>query len=409
MKLKFIDPRMFKFIDWFLIGIILLLTIFSFVAIASAQSKTLAEGTESLSDAIVQLNLYHVLQQLAWFGIGMFALFMVLIPDYHAIGEYYKWMYVIIIVLLVLVKFFGREVGGTPGWFRIGDAGFQPAEFGKIVMIITLAHLISNKTRGKDGGIKTLKDMLPIFIAFAIPFALIMWQPDWGTAFVYAFTFMSMLFIARTSIKIIIGLIAGVGISIPIAWEFMMPFQRNRIYTYFGIVQEGISDQKAQSLAHQANQAQTAVGAGQITGRGLFSVGVEARTNIPENHTDFIFASTAESIGFIGAAALLLLFFVLIFRTVYLSTKAKDDFGMLIIFGVAAMTLFHVFQNIAMNIGVMPISGIPLPFFSYGGSNLLTNMIAYGLVINVSMRRQNWGTSKQLAGGAMHGLRQGRY
>jgi len=189
----------------------------------------------------------------------------------------------------------------------------------------------------------------------------------------------------------------------------MMPFQHARIYTYFGIVQEGVSDQRAQDLALQANQAQTAVGAGQITGRGLFSMdGAGRLTHIPEKHTDFIFAATAESIGFIGSAILLLLFFILMFRTLYLATKAKDDFGMLIIFGVASMTLFHVFENIGMNIGVMPISGIPLPFFSYGGSNLLTNMIAYGLVINVSMRRHNWGTSK-LTGGAMHGFRQGRY
>lgn len=410
MKFRLIDPRMFKFIDWFLFGVIIMLTLFSLVAIASAQSEPLAEETSSISEIISQLNLYHVFQQLAWLGVGLFAMFIVLIPDYHAIGEYYKWIYVIIVALLVLVLIFGKEVNGTVGWFRIGNSGFQPAELGKIGMIIVLARMISDKTRGKDGGIRKLKDMLPILIVFFIPISLVLLQPDLGTVLVYGFTFFSMLFIARTSIKIIAGIIVCTGVSIPVAWELLADWQKNRIYSHFGIVQEGVTGQQASSNSFQADLAQTAVGAGQITGRGLFSIGgAGGLTNIPEKHTDFIFASTAESIGFIGAALLTLLFFILLFRTMYLATKAKDEFGTLIIFGIAAMTLFHVFENIGMNIGVMPITGIPLPFFSYGGSSLLTNMIGFGLVINVSMRRQNWGTSKLTGSGMGGSLGRGRY
>ena len=135
-----------------------------------------------------------------------------------------------------------------------------------------------------------------------------------------------------------------------------------------------------------------AAGSGEVTGKGLFSLGGETQSSsIPYNHTDFIFASTTEAVGFIGALVIILLYFVLMGRMLYLATKAKDEFGKLIIIGVLAMTLFHIFENIGMNIGVMPITGIPLPFFSYGGSNLLTNMLAFGLVLNVNMRRQNWG------------------
>ncbi len=404
MKFRLIDSRMFKFIDWFLFGIIVVLSLFSLVAIANAQSEPLEEGTGSLSEAISQLNLSHVLQQLAWFGVALFAMFIVLIPDYHAIGEYYKWIYIIIIALLVLVLIIGKEVKGTVGWFRIGDSGFQPAELGKIAIIIIMARMISEKTRGKDGGIRKIKDILPMLIVFLIPVGLILLQPDYGAAMVYVFTFFSMLFIARTSIKLILGMVASAAALAPL---LLLGWQKTRIdvflYTFFGVVPEGTTQEEIARSAFQSLQAKTAVGAGQITGRGLFSMGGAGQlTNIPEKHTDFIFASTAESIGFIGTVFLTLLFFILLFRTMYLATKAKDEFGTLIIFGVAAMTLFHVFENIAMNIGVMPITGITLPFFSYGGSSLLTNMIAFGLVINVSMRRQNWGTSK-LTGGGMRG------
>jgi rod shape determining protein RodA len=171
-------------------------------------------------------------------------------------------------------------------------------------------------------------------------------------------------------------------------------WQKNRIYSFLGIQTEGMTDQQAADNARQATQAKIAIGSGQVSGKGMFSMGGESRlSHIAEKHTDFIFASTAEAVGFIGAMIIILLYFTLIIRTLWLATKAKDDFGALICVGVFAMTLFHIFENIGMNIGVMPITGIPLPFFSYGGSNLLTNMIAFGLVINVSMRRQRWSFS----------------
>ena len=391
MKLRFIDPRMFKHIDWLLFANIIVLILFSFVAIASAVSEPLTEEAGSLSAAISKLDLYHVIQQLSWFGVGLFAMFIVLLPDYNAIGEYYKWIYIILIVLLVAVLFLGKEVNGTKGWFRIGESGFQPAELGKIAIIIMMARMISNRTKGKDGGIKKIRDLLPIIGIFLVPFALIMIQPDWGTAMVYAFTFFSMIFIAKTSLKLILGMFVCIGVAIPAAWFIMADWQKNRIYSFMGMPVEGMTEQEIADMGRQANQARTAIGSGQVSGKGLFSLGGESRlSHIPFKHTDFIFASTTEAVGFVGAAIIILLYFVLIIRTLWLATKAKDDFGMMIVVGVLAMTLFHIFENIGMNIGVMPITGIPLPFFSYGGSNLLTNMIAFGLVINVGMRRQRW-------------------
>jgi rod shape determining protein RodA len=382
---------MFKFIDWLLFANIIVLILFSFVAIASAESDPLVENAGSLSAAIEQLDLTHALQQLAWFGVGMLALFIVLLPDYHAIEEYYKWIYIVIVGLLVAVYFFGSEINGTTGWFRIGTSGFQPSEVGKIGMIIVMAHLISKKTQGHDGGIRKVKDIALILGLFIVPVALIVIQPDWGTAFVYTFTFIAMLFMARTSLKLIGGIFACVGVALPVAWFVMADWQKDRIYSFLGIATPDMTPQQIEDMGMQAKQARVAVGSGQVSGKGLFSLGGESKlSDIFAKQTDFIFASTAEAIGFIGVVVMMVLYFVLIFRTMYLATKAKDDFGSLIIVGVAAMTLFHIFENIGMNIGVMPITGIPLPFMSYGGSNLLTNMIAFGLVINVSMRRHRW-------------------
>ncbi len=150
-------------------------------------------------------------------------MFIVLIPDYHAIGEYYKWMYVIVIALLVAVYLFGTEVSGTKGWFRIGNSGFQPAELGKIVMIIAIARMIANCTRGKDGGIRKIRDILPVAAVFALPVLLIMIQPDWGRRLCTRLLFSSCCYSQGTSIKLIIGLLVCTGVALPAAWLIMAP------------------------------------------------------------------------------------------------------------------------------------------------------------------------------------------
>jgi rod shape determining protein RodA len=382
---------MFKHIDWLLFANIVLLIMMSLVAIASALSEPLEEAPSSFMGVIGQLDLQYVFLQLQWFGVGLFAMFIVLLPDYHAIGEYYKWIYVVVIALLVAVYFFGKNINGTTGWFRIGTSGFQPSEVGKVAMVIVLARMISERCKGKDGGIRRIRDLLPLLGVVLLPVGLIILQKDFGTAVVYLFTFFSMLFMARTSWKLIAGILGSVGVALPVTWLLLDQWQKNRVYTFLGVPIPGASAAENAKFTWQSDLAKQAAGSGQITGRGLFSIGGQnASANIPYNHTDFIFASTTEAVGFIGAMILILLFCLLLFRTLYLASKAKDDFGMLVIIGVFAMTLFHVFENIGMNIGVTPITGIPLPFFSYGGSNLLTNMIAFGLVINVSMRRVRW-------------------
>ena len=274
MKLHIIDKRMFKYIDWLLFANIILLILLSFIAIASALSEPLADETGSLSAAIAQLDLYYVFQQLSWFGVGLFAMFIVLLPDYHAIGEYYKWIYVIIIALLVAVYLFGTEVNGTKGWFRIGNSGFSAER--------AWENRNDYRTREDDlcphegQGWRDSEDTghtAPSSAHFVIPLLLILIQPDWGTALVYAFTFISMLFIAKTSLKIIIGLFVCAGIAAPVAWLLMADWQKERIYGFLQIPMEGMSDQEIKDMTYQSDQAKIAAGSGQVTGKGLFSMG----------------------------------------------------------------------------------------------------------------------------------------
>ena len=357
---------MFKHIDWLLFANIVLLVMMSLVAIASALSEPITEETGSFMSIISQLDLKYVMLQLQWFGVGLFAMFITLLPDYHAIGEYYKWIYMVIIVLLVAVYFLGANINGTTGWFRIGTSGFQPSEVGKVAMIIVMAKLISDRTKGKAGGIRRIRDLLLLLGVFIVPVALIILQKDLGTAMVYMFTFFSMLFMARTSWKLIAGLLGCVGVALPITWLLLADWQKDRIYTFLGMEATGTSTTDA---SWQSTLAQKAAGSGQIWGRGAVLYGRhEYGFQHPfQPHGLHFRFNGGSGVGFIGAMVIILLYCLLLFRTLYLASKAKDDFGALIIVGVLAMTLFHVFENIGMNIGVMPITGIPLPFFQLRG------------------------------------------
>jgi len=367
-----------KFVDWFLLINITAIVLFSLVAIANATAKPFTGEEQTLGDYLEKVNFYYVTLQLLWFIVGLVGICVIMIPDYHNIGDYTIWIYFINIALLVFVLLTSK-IRGITGWFQLGERGFQPSELGKIAIIITLAKMVSDKTNGKE-GITKFRDILPIVGAFLLPFGLIMAQPDFGTAFVYAAIFFGILFMAKTSIKII-GVIVGAALClIPVMWFVVMSEdQKVRIIDFFN---------PAGSASTQVAQAKVAIGSGQVTGKGFFSTGVLGRLGfVPDDHTDFIFSVTIEPIGFIGGIILILLFFTLIFRALYLALKAKDDFGKYIIVGVVSMTIFHIFENIGMNMGMMPVTGIPLPFFSYGGSNMLANMLAFGLVLNVNMRR----------------------
>lgn len=384
MRLAIFQKNTWKQIDWVLLLIVLCIVLYGVIAITSTTSDAMEEG-ESLGSYLSSLDFGYSGLQLIYFAIGLVAIVVLLILDYNNLRDFSNILYWISVALLLAVLL-SENVRGISGWFKLGSRGFQPAELCKIVIIIVLAKEFAQRTEGKEQGIHTFRELFPIIWRFLIPFALIVVQPDWGTALVYVFVLIGMMFMAKTSIKLMAILGLGAIALMPLAWLFMADWQKDRFYSFLNPTAD------LQGSGFNVDRAKTVGGSGGLSGKGFFSEDLLTQQSgyLPESHTDFIFSSATEAVGFIGALILIVLYLLLILRFVQLSTRAKDDFGMYIIIGVSAMFLFHIFENIGMNIGTMPVTGIPLPLFSYGGSNMLTCMIAIGLVLNVNMRRSRY-------------------
>lgn len=392
MKSKLINKNMWKYVDWFLIIIIVVLVGYSLLSILNATAAPFTGDETTFGEFVANLDLSSVGWQFIFFAIGLALMFLVMLVDYHSLGHFTDWFYWATVALLVAVLFLGDRQNGTSGWFMIGSRGFQPAEVCKILIIIVFAKLFSDKTEGHEEGLQSLRDVFPMLWRLLLPVVLIAAQPDMGTAIVYVVIFAVMLFMAKASWKVWLILIGIVGAALVAYLVYIANdpgnYQWIRILSFFNPSAEEV---KLNDADMQMIQAQLAIGSGQFFGKGLFTPGSLSQLGyVPFSHNDFIFAVTVEAFGFLGGIVLIILYFLLIARTFMLALRAKDDFGAYIIIGVAAMTLFHVVENIGMNIGLLPVTGIPLPFFSSGGSNMITNCIAFGLVISVDMRRQRW-------------------
>lgn len=368
-RLKFIDKT-------FIIAITLMLTL-GLVVLLSASS------------AICNGSFYYVKKQIIWLIIGTFLAVLIIRYDYAQLERYRKYIYGISIIILLSVLVFGKEVRGTTGWIALGPLPMvQPAEFTKILLILAFADFLAQR----KGNLDTLGEILPCFVFMGIPFLLIMAQPDLGTALVYIAFTLGMMFVAganwRILLKIIGGAVAVIALALFLhfqfgAWLPLDDYQIDRLIVFADPYNDGKGGRGA---GWNTIQSLVAIGSGGLTGKGLFH-GTQVQLNfLPEHHTDFIYAVIGEELGFIGAALVIILYGIILWRTVVISYNAQDLFGSYLVLGISAMWLFHIFENIGMSIGVMPITGIPLPFLSYGGSAMLTNMIAVGLVLSVNIR-----------------------
>ncbi|MDD3612363.1 MAG: rod shape-determining protein RodA [Clostridia bacterium] len=377
------DKQLFKNIDYIIIFTIVLLVGIGIFTIGLA-TRSPVDGSEDITGAIESLNLNQVKLQLIWFGTGLVLMIITASLDYHFLATISPYIYGIVVGLLVLVAFAGSEGGGAIRWIQIGPFKLQPSEFAKIAVILSLARLMAKR---EEKGINNIKSIGLILITIGIPIVLIVVQPDLGTSISLLAILIGMLFVAGLNYKLIFGGLAAIAAAIPIAWFYLLkPFQRNRILVFL--------NPELDPLGHGMNalQSMMSIGSGQVWGQidkgGAFSGNTLSQLDyLPAKETDFIFSVTVEALGFVGGITIIALFFILLIRTVVIGAKAKDMLGSLIAVGVASMTLFHVFENIGMTMGIMPITGIPLPFVSYGGSSMWTNMIAFGLVLNVGMRR----------------------
>lgn len=378
-----LEKKMFGYLDWILLVLVTVLIGIGVVAIANATADPY-QGTETgLFGILERINPYYVRLQLIWIGVGLLLMVAVTLLDYHFYGE--MWLYVFLgcVALLVLVLLIGGGRSGVKGWFSAEIAGnvrqMQPAEFAKIAIIIVLAKQLSKDPR----PMTKVKDLLIVLFFLAVPTGLVAMAQEYGSAMVYLAIFIGMLFMAGTSWKLLVGLATtGILALVPL-WQIQPDWRKQRILSYLNPAQV------SSDASYQVDQSKMAIGSGQTNGKGLFREGAISQLDfVPAKHTDFIFSSLAESIGFVGCLVVVGLYFLLIIRLLMLAKKSTDKFGSLIIVGVASMFTFHIFENIAMTIGIMPVTGIPLPFMSYGGSAMLTNMMAIGLVCNVCMRPQ---------------------
>ena len=329
---------------------------------------------------------FFVKKQFMWFIISMVALYFLVAVDYSVIYRYVPIFYwgSVILLLCVWIPGIGVKVNGARGWINIGISNLQPAELAKFGIILMVAKLLEEM----DYEVNNLRNIIKIGIYCMIPVSLILIQPDMGMTMVCFFIVLGMLFIAGLDRRIIIGGFSALLIGVVVLWNsgLILPHQKARITAFMNPE----TDTSAQG--YQLNQSLIGIGSGGVVGtRPSLDPEVSpgyAGTHVPEIQTDFIFAAIGEQWGFLGAMLLLLLYGILITKMINIARKAKDRFASLVCIGLVSYFLFAITQNIGMTIGLIPITGITLPLISYGGSSLLTTIMAVGLVLNIGMRKK---------------------
>lgn len=377
------DKKDFKSIDWITIAIVFALVIFGLVALTSVLATPFDGSEQSFSDYAAKFNLDYVQRQAINFLVGFSAMIVVMLFDYEVFLPLIKFAYIAIVGLLALLFVFGKVRGGSQGWFVFESIqrNVQPAELSKVIVVIMVSK-VASKAMDRDGRLLKFKDILLCVVYALIPFGLIVLQPDYGTAFVLIVILAFILFAARIKWFWMAGAAAVIGSALPLAYFFVFTEnQQNRIITFLN------PDYDPLGAGMQVARSKLVIGSGRLLGKGFFSSTTLSQLKyVPERHTDFIYSGIVEGVGFVGGTVLIALFFILALRWIWIAIKARDNFGSLLAVGVTAMLIAHVFENIGMTIGLMPMTGIPLPFVSYGGSNMLTNMIGVGIVLNVYMR-----------------------
>ncbi len=357
--------RALKNFDWVIIVIGILLFAIGIAVIYSTTFGMVGGGKEAWQQAIFGL-------------IGLIFFFFVAFFDYRTMFNWSSVLYIILIFTLIVVHFLGKNSMGATRWITIAGFQFQPSEFVKLLIIIVMAKYFSDFAE----EMHKLKPIIKSGIYFAIPTFLVLIQPDLGTALVFIVIWIAMLAVSRIRLKHIIILVAAALLLVPVGWITMHDYQKQRI---IALVHPS-SDPKG--AGYNVTQAQIAIGSGQLFGRGL-GHGTQSQLNfIPEKNTDFIFASLAEEMGFVGVFVVLVLFAVLIFRGILIAAKSRDYFGMYLSTGVVAMLAFHVFLNIGMNLGIAPVAGIPLPLISLGGSSVIVVLVSLGILESIHIHHK---------------------
>ncbi|MGI9602601.1 MAG: rod shape-determining protein RodA [Acidimicrobiales bacterium] len=365
-------PVLWHHLDVGLVGIVLVIAAIGVVVVYSA--------TRGPATDLDPADTSYLVRQLFFVVVGTVAMALTAAFDYRRLRSLVPVLYGGLIVLLIGVLVLAPTINGIRAWYQVGGVQIQPSEFGKVVVIITLAAYF---TAVSDIDLRRL--LVGLAVA-GLPIVLIYRQPDLGTILVYLAITAGIVLLSGVKPRHLAVVLLGVLVLIG-AGLASNQLEAYQVARFTAFLDDSPDDLAGQAARFNVEQAQIAIGNGGLTGTGLFE-GSQTRSElVSEQQTDFIFTVVAEELGFAGSATLLVLFALLLLRIWRIAQLAQDPFGSLICIGVFSMLLFHVFQSVGMTLGMMPVTGIPLPFVSYGGSSLLTMFIAIGLVLSVNMRR----------------------
>lgn len=339
-------------------------------------------GIVALFSATQETEYEEFTKQIIWFAVSIIAMVVVMFIDYNLLLKASPVLYGIFIILLIGVLF-TSPINGATSWFNIFGFSFQPGEFDKIIVILFLTYTILKIQRKGQDEINRVTRLLIALAVVGLPILLIVMQPDYGTALAYIVATALMLFTAGLDKKYIIGTILLIVIAVPLLYNFVLPeHAKTRIDVFLN------PESDPRGAGYNIIQSKLAIGAGGLTGMGLLKGNQTQLGFLYPKTTDFIYSVIGEEMGFIVAGAIILLYVYLITKCIYIAKTAKDRAGSLIAIGITGVFLFHVLENIGMVMGLLPITGVPLPFVSYGGSSLITNFIFIGILLNISGKRQ---------------------
>jgi rod shape determining protein RodA len=353
--------------DWVLLGFVLLLSVISVLEIKSATLHTKFHGFDH--------------KQLGFLAVGLLLMFLMSLIDYHRLLDIVPWAYGISVLSLVAVKLVGQKVLGARRWINLGGGvHFQPSEWVKLVLIVAVARYFWNL----GGRELSWTDIWKSFALVCIPMGLVLIQPDLGTSLTYLPILVCGLFLGGIRFKQVAILVLVFALLGGVAWKsgkFLKPYQKARLTAFID------PDSDPRGSGYQIRQSLIAVGSGGVWGKGA-NKGTQTQGDfLPIPYTDFIFAAFSEEHGFVGALGVLLLYFLILMRLIQNAQTASDLPGTFIVMGVVAVVVFQIAVNVGMVVGLMPVTGIPLPLMSYGGSSILFTFLALGIVMNIRMRR----------------------
>jgi len=360
-------------LDWILIGSVGALVGYGLWAIAGITHHDVA-GDQS----------YYLTRQVAFAVTGTFGLLIATLIDPDHYRTRWRWIFGTTAGVIAIVYFQGAAIRGSKRWLDLGFFRFQPSEFGKVLFVLALAGFLAERSR----RLREFRTTLTALGLASVPIFLVFLQPDFGTALVYCAAVGAVLFVAGTPWTHITALLAGaVGLAVLVlgvlpaaGLPILKPYQQHRLTSFLN------PDQDPGGTTYNITQSKNAIGAGQLRGRGVDNATQTTLNFLPEHHTDFVFASLAEERGFVGASLLLMLYLLVVWRGLRIVTLAREPFSAIVAGGLVFSLLFQIFVNVGMTMGIAPITGIPLPFVSVGGSSMIANLIAIGILLSISVR-----------------------